>query len=324
MTLTIDLKNPNSPIRQFMEYIFPNHRAVQKACRQQIVSTDTLRPSMPVPYSTIGMAIDYRIRYYFKITKCDSLTAFYGAGHSGSGGFGPFFDQYLLLTGTLPSDEIRRISEARANNRVAVTNAEFFVSLDKAMQKIQPAGRRLHYEEECQIARYCVTLALFEEIFRSNPPSSPLNTYYFDSVDDLLAFADDHWVEDLCQLSWRFFDNFSHLLTLPNVVLNPGFRSPRGLMAGGGDGDLIVDGCLIDIKTTLDPSLDKLWLYQLLCYTLADHEDKYHIRKVAILYARQGIILTWELDDLLSIMCNSSSPIDLQELKQQYYSWRLP
>ena len=93
-------------------------------------------------------------------------------------------------------------------------------------------------------------LGLFEEIYRSHryldgPLLFPVPRK---CVDELLSIPEDAWVDDLCALSFLFYDKYSHLLSLP-FTLNPTFVGSDDV--GGADADLIVNGCLIDIKTTI-------------------------------------------------------------------------
>src|SRR5581483_8004187 len=100
MSLTSHLNNRNSPVRQFIEQAFPNHRSVQNACRQEIIRANTLRPSASIPYGTIGTALDYRIRYYFDVTPFQHLVAFWGAVEASSNSFMGLFDDCRYLLGT--------------------------------------------------------------------------------------------------------------------------------------------------------------------------------------------------------------------------------
>ena len=47
--------------------------------RRQIRASTVIRQNENVPWSTIGTALDYRIRYYFGITPAHELAAYYGA-----------------------------------------------------------------------------------------------------------------------------------------------------------------------------------------------------------------------------------------------------
>lgn len=189
-------------------------------------------------------------------------------------------------------------------------------SLNSALRQFRPAGKRLEREQEELLVRYCIVLALFEEIFRAGlHPRSPL---IFPSpkttVTELLAIAEDHWVDDLCALSWAFYDEHSELFSQP-TTLNPTFDGSKDV--GGADADLIVVGCLIDIKTTINPKLSANWLYQLLGYVLLDYSDRYEIGKVGIYFARQQKLIQWPLESLLKSLAVSEAP-PLNELRRQF------
>jgi hypothetical protein len=123
------------------------------------------------------------------------------------------------------------------------------------------------------------------------------------------------WVEDVCQLSWLFYDQYTEILTHP-VVLNPTFAGSRDI--GGADADLIVDNCLIDIKATINPKLDVKWLYQVLGYVLLDYEDEYHIQSIGLYLARQGELIQWPLDPFLAAM--TTVPVTVPELRIRFRS----
>ena len=66
-------------------------------------------------------------------------------------------------------------------------------------------------------------------------------------ADAVIQDGVDVAVADLCALSWAFHDRFADLLGR-RAAFNPSFAGSRDV--GGADADLILDGCLIDIKTT--------------------------------------------------------------------------
>ena len=101
------------------------------------------------------------------------------------------------------------------------------------------------------------------------------------------------------------------------VVLGRGL--PGSGDVGGADFDLLVDGCLIDVKATKDVgSLGGIpWAWQLLGYTLLDYEDALKIRSVALYLARQGLLLEWPLGDFCE-MLGDSKPSPLADLRRNF------
>lgn len=83
---------------------------------------------------------------------------------------------------------------------------------------------------------------------------------------------------------------------------------PNPTFDDGAAGDLIVEGCLVEIKTTVKPALQRKWLYQLLKYALLDREDRYSIREVGIYFTRQQEFVRWPIVDLLSALAEGNVP----------------
>lgn len=111
-------------------------------------------------------------------------------------------------------------------------------------------------------------------------------------------------------LSWEFYDKYSHLLLLPHD-LNPVFAGSEDV--DGADADLIVDGLLIDIKTSINTTISQEYIYQLIGYALLDYTDEYRMHSIGLYMARQGILLQWELESVLNGM-----PSNLKELRSQF------
>ena len=171
-------------------------------------------------------------------------------------------------------------------------------------------------EEERVLARYCFVLALFEQIFRSgcHLEGSLMVPAPKKSVEELLAIPEDAWVDDISTLSWLFYDKCSHLLSQASI-LNPTFVGSGDV--GGADADLIVNGCLFDIKTTKQAKVDPNWLRQLVGYLLLDYDDKYHIDSVGIYMARQGEVFTWSIADFLCQLTGDSAT-SLTQHRQEF------
>ena len=92
-------------------------------------------------------------------------------------------------------------------------------------------------------------------------------------------------------LEHRPFDDF---------VLNPTFEGSGDI--GGADADVILDNCLLDIKSTVKAGIQKLWLYQLLGYVLLDYSDRFELSMVGFYMARQGKFMEWPIDNLLETL----------------------
>lgn len=80
---------------------------------------------------------------------------------------------------------------------------------------------------------------------------------------------------------------------------------------GGGDADLILDGCLYDVKTTEHPRRDfPVSLRQLIGYALLDWSDTFGLKSVGFYFARQGAWMSWNLRELIRETALSGTSLD--------------
>jgi len=295
MALTDEIHLATSPIGQFMRRVFPYTRTVRGDWRERTANASTIRPAGNPPWAIIGAAIDYRIRFYFPGMD-PRRTVGWSGGHSAPD---------------------RDTSVQRADRSDPVLQ-----HLCRFVDLTQPSGRPLGAADEAALNRWCFVLAHLDLIVRTGeysanviiPDPAKWRLGWGRNPEPLLALADAARIDDLSALSALFFERCSDLLTLP-TVLNPTFDGSWHV--GGADADLIVDGCLIDIKTTTNLKPDNRTFYQLLAYTLLDYSDRYEIRTVGIYLARQGILLKWPLDEFMNSMAGGDRP-SLPELRAEF------
>lgn len=323
MSLTSHLRDPNSPIGQFIRQQCSQSPRITRVANPQLRRTETVNPGFESRvYSHLGRAIDYRIRYYFALTPKERLIAWFGATALA---VKPWEDEHdipfnwndvpegmsilLLNIGEHPT-------EPALGPYPLPLLLSFFDSLDATLRTMQPVRRRLEPEEERLLARYCFVLGLFEEPYRSGRYAEELLMMPAPrkSVDELLAIPEDAWIDDLCTLSTLFYDNYHPLLSLP-FTLNPTFAGSSDV--GGADADIIIDGCLIEIKSSIRPRIDSSWLHQLVGYALLDYADQHHLHSVGIHMTRQGLLLTWSLIDVLRLLTGNDQ-ISLTQLRQNF------
>ena len=298
MSLTGHLRDKRSPIRQFLRIRFPDIRSFLATDRKRIREADTIRPREAVPWSTIGTALDYRIRYYFGLTPPDQLNAYRGA-------------RTLSVIHHAREGDLENVGY----DALRADFDAFFGSLEGLTKLIQPVGQKLTESDEGQLNRHCVVLALLEEVYRHGVRSqSPLDSMESSNAEALLSIAEEEWIDDLRALSWTFYDGFSHLLPLDHE-LNPEFDGSRDVE--GADGDLIVDGTLIDIKTTVEQRIRPEWIWQSLGYVLLDYSDSYRINAIGLYMARQGILFKWDLRDAIRCLY-AGDPPSIEELRSQF------
>lgn len=83
-----------------------------------------------------------------------------------------------------------------------------------------------------------------------------------------------------------------------NAVYGPEFAGSADV--DGADADLIVSGCLYDVKTTVNPR-DRLaaTVRQLVGYVLLDWKDEYNLQHAGFYYSRQGRRMSWPLKNII-------------------------
>lgn len=322
MSLSSHLDNSASPIGQFIKQHFSQTKSLTKEANRQLGSATTQRPGdQTYPYAIIGTAIDYRIRYTFGITPYRKLVAWKGAIKLA---FKPLesehdvsvsLEDWINAAVDLPFDSLMGIAAGPYPMKLLEA---FFDSLETFLKTVQPVKRRLDVEDERMLARYCYVLCLFEQVFRAGYKAVQGSPLLFpapkQSVEALLAIPQNACVEDICQLSTLFYERCQHLLSLPSI-LNPKFAGSIDI--GGADADLVIDGCLIDIKASVTPKMNANYLYQLAGYLLLDYDDRLKMNAVGIYMARQGMLLTWPVPDFLQQLTGDNTA-NLASLREEF------
>lgn len=285
MSLTSLIGQRDSSVRLFLAERFPYTRLVVDHVKATLTGIATIRPTEPVPWPLLGHAVDYRLRGYFAPVSFAGIPAM-GAQQL----WGPSAWEFQKKVGT---------------------------DLDTRARHLGSVGRRLDQNSEEWLARFCLALSLFETIFRSGKPPLEIATLSPESVtaESLLAIPPQVWVDDLRALSRTFYDHHADILASP-AILNPTFDGSNDV--GGADADLVLDGCLLEIKATINPQRPlSEWFYQLLGYVLLDYRDRYAIREVGIYFARQAAFVRWPLEELMRAMAGTDVP-PLAELRADF------
>lgn len=290
MSLTAHVANNGSLIGHYLWRSYNHTAPLAHAANQELGAATTLRPDAEsYPWATVSRAMDYRIRYSFGVSREQIILPARGA---------------QILAALHDEHYDRDLLHA------------FFAQLEGTLDLLQPSGRQLDQDEERILARYCYVLALLEEVARTNryeegPLFVPATKH---TVEDLLAIPDDVVIDDMSRMGLLFWARYGAMTRLPHSI-NPRFAGQ--IEVGSTDADLIVDGCLINIKTTVQPKIDARWLRQLVGYTLLDYHDRHHLHSVGIYMARQGILLRWPIADFVAALSQSPSA-DLPRLRQEF------
>ena len=334
MSLTSHLKDPTSPVRAYLRTRLLRTTPLITPVNAELRTLPCLRPPGEIagyPWGTIGMAMDYRLRYAFTITPADQLVAYKGLlRYTGLqvADVDPTTGELLFLntrTGELFSGDPttdKLLDEARLPGATCAVAAaqDFFAGLDDTLARLQPVRRRLAPEAEQEMARLCYVLALFETAYRGGGKGAAYGPLFTlpekRTVADLLAVVEPAWVEDLCHLHALFMEQHRDLL-YKSFTLNPTFTGSGDV--GGADADLIVGGCLVEIKTTIRDTVEPDWLYQLAGYTLLawDGTPAPGIRAVGLYLTRHGLLVRWPVQEFFGVLTGDST-VTVAGLRQEF------
>lgn len=289
MSLTGHLEKPASPVRAFFETRLPHTRRV---VAEVAVSQGRPGPALVLPqdcsgypWSTVGSAFDYRLRFLFAPPTVEQLLAYRGAQSLGG--------------------------------RSRALPAAFTGLVSLLEDLLSGAGRALlSGERERELARVCFVLALYEQCARIGPnPAWPIVALGRDAgVKAALALCDGRAALDIAELAGLFLQTQPFLLCGDDVALNPTFAGSASL--GGADADLIVDRTLIDLKTVTNGWFGRAELWQLVGYVLADLDNTHRIERVGVYLARHGRLIDWELPVLLEQL--AGAPVLLPALRADF------
>ena len=134
-----------------------------------------------------------------------------------------------------------------------------------------------------------------------------------ETVEELLAAVPDDWVRDAAALGAAFSLQYEAWRG-SDAVLNPKFSGSTDI--GGGDADLIIDGCLWDIKTTTQGA-KSIHIYQILGYALLDYADEFAIERVGLIFPRQDTQVSWRIGELIERL-SGRDDLRLPELRERF------
>ena len=277
MALTHQLDRRGTPVREFFEVRFPAKQFKPlSAAWYELVRAAPVVCASPqgVNLGTIGTAFDYRARVCWAPLVWGQTVAALGR-------------QQLVAMGRV---ELGLVAD----------------EVGAEVERLSAAQASLDASDEERLCRACYALALYEQFFRTFAAarSSPLLELSDDaSLDDVLALAPDTAVDDLSSMARLLCAQMPGLIG-GKATLNPTFDG--SLAIGGADADLIVDGLLVELKTTSQDSFERVdHVYQLLGYALLDYSNVYAIDRAAVYLARRGVLVSWEINELLETCCTA-------------------
>ena len=296
MSLTRLLDDRHGPVRTWFEDTLPNVKPIAE--RWKAAGSPAIIPAWERPaWGLLGAAVDYRIRYFFACTPPREFVAAYGAN-----------------TRALSDDEVTAMIELRMAGEDSFDR--FAAALDVHVTEHDPVGGLLDPPGERLLAKFCFVLAMYETVFRTGRPSDALDGLGSGaSAEAQLALVPEEAVDDLVALAEGFVTAGTSLLGRP-TVLNPTFAG--SLRVGGADADLIVDGLLLEVKTTKAARPDRDWVYQLVGYLLLDVGDEHQLERLGFYVSRVPTLLDWDADELLALL--AGRPAGRRELRDGFFA----
>ena len=278
--LTWQITN-ETPLRHWFETRVPHLDRVPEG------STRRLRPVVPrhrpdaLPPWLIGMAFDWRLRIGLGLSDDPSAT-------TACAGWRQVRD--VLVGHVRPTDAVI------ASDRM-VQDRHPIAQLFDAAQQARGVDNRPR--DELQLSRIAVALARYESCYRggvrSDDPLLPLGAA--PSLPALLALCPDAAADEIRRLTAAARRGLAPLFPAESIELNPDFTA-HGTPA---DGDLVIDGLLLDLKTVTRPEIQLEWLWQILGYVFLD-EGRRGIERLGLYLSRHAWLGTWGVDELLSAL----------------------
>jgi hypothetical protein len=298
-SLTHELGDHTSPIREFFNDYFPRRNRVIVQRRYRDSAGPLLIPATPdVNSGTIGTAFDIWVQ--LQLTPRPLLN-------------------FAQVGGQFLSPRLSRsLTELLGTLAPQPTAPDGHVAWPYVAAPV-PAE---------QLVRTAWVLALFVEVYRSGPsagsPLSDISTPRWRRRPNLLDIptaAQVTALRDITNLAEHAFLNRlweRHTTS----VLAPEFPLSNRMNA---DADLLIDTTLYELKTNLGQrrqdgtrvcELALATLLQVLGYVLHDADDQHHIDTVGIYQARYGYLAKWPVDSLVAEL--AGHPLHLGDLRSEW------
>jgi len=145
--------------------------------------------------------------------------------------------------------------------------------------------------------------------------STPFGPCHLGStLDDLFGLIPREAVIDIRRLSRRFQKTTGREWLSRSVTFDPHVWVANI----GASPDVLVDDCLLDLKTAMRPHLDRLWLDQLLLYTLVVG-DRRKVKRLGYHLVRQDRTVYWPVEEFLARAAGVAE-VDVEGLSQEFFS----
>jgi len=174
-------------------------------------------------------------------------------------------------------------------------------------------------DEETHLLQVCYLLAMYDAFRRSSFASqrdSPLYTLKpgakWRAHLNRVSENDVAILQTLVEPALELFT----LAVGQRVSLGPVFADSH--LVDGADGDLIVNGTLIEIKCEA-PGFQSKAVRQVIAYALLDSTGEYELKKCSIYLARFGALFGWDLDQIIREVSQGRYGYEL--LRDEFHAW---
>ena len=242
MSLTSELKSKDSWVNRFFKDNFARVVDFTKREGPSIKALPTIVPAISVGASAmrLGTAFDYRLRLHLGTNPAESSVLAEG----------------VQLMETLPFDALYESAGIASNNpgqKLTVTERTVWATALRGLMDEIPN------QPERSLAKICIVLAEIDGGFRSggrwskNMAKAAREITARDEPSRWSNFVkyvpheESGEIEALAELAKKTF----HGESVVTPVFGPTFSGSH--YVGGADADLIIDGCLYDVKTTVNP-----------------------------------------------------------------------
>ena len=302
MSLTGGLHNPRTPLRRFLDRELSAGPKPLRASFQARHRTDRLLlppPGVGTEAGTVGTAIDQRLRLAFTTAAPVDEASLIGIDLTAG------IDTTRLPDGSPPRGAGLRMRSVGNELAARLTTTIRTLDLDNRGTPI----RRTRAEEE-DLARMLLATAWYQVLART-----PIGFAYTPlaraaaqdpgafTLGRLLGLPRPDMVADVIAQTHQAAHG-------PLEALRA--RTRPGDCVGGptfpdlditADADIVVDGLLLDIKSTQHPhhlSMNAAW--QLLGYLLLDTVDRYQIDTLGLYLTRSGVLVSWPVEEYLTLL----------------------
>ncbi|BCF86705.1 hypothetical protein RQCS_62500 (plasmid) [Rhodococcus qingshengii] len=293
VSLTTQINSPDSPFMRFAQRSIPNSSAVttvHDGVHRAAVKTKSSHTGTRPDWGLIGTAIDFRLRLAFTTADLVPLSARRG---------------YADLSRSYPESSSLLVDLATATAVVLADAAPF-------------AADRIELPEslENDLIRLCVVAGQLDQLYRNYP-------FVIDKTPLLKGGSIVTFEQACAQVPWFVIDQIHDQVSIANTGLGPlhanATRADAGMsfagshLIGGADADLLVDGLLLDFKSThATTTISKSDVYQLAGYALLDFDDEHHIERVGIYWTRHGVMRTFTLPTFFRVLGATAPLADLR------------